>query len=155
MIRTKSGLLLLITLLSSYSFAEQKFGGGADMKQFLELSTLMKSPANYADKTITVKGEIKEVCHKKGCWMELSAGKNFDSLIVKVRDGDMVFPISSRGKVAFATGVLTASQLDVERTRAYLEHRAEENNLDFDPASVVKGMTLYRLKPTGVTVLDE
>ncbi|MBB6523582.1 DUF4920 domain-containing protein [Pseudoteredinibacter isoporae] len=152
MTKIKLGLIFLMAFSSSWALAEQKFGGGADMARLLELETVMQSPATYTDKTITVTGVIKEVCHKKGCWMELSAGDDFDNLIVKVRDGDMVFPISARGKVAFATGVLTASQLDVERTRAYLAHRAEENNLEFDPASVIEGMTLYRLKPTGVTI---
>ncbi|MCV6621860.1 MAG: DUF4920 domain-containing protein [Cellvibrionaceae bacterium] len=148
------GITAILAMASSLTMADTQFGSGAQMDQLEDLSQVMQAPKDYSNQTITVKGIIKEVCHKKGCWMELSAGEQYDNLIVKVKDGDMVFPISARGKTAYATGVLNSTELNIKQTQAYLAHRAEENKLEFDPTSVTKGMTLYRLKPTGVTISD-
>ncbi|WP_299978709.1 DUF4920 domain-containing protein [uncultured Pseudoteredinibacter sp.] len=145
---------IYLAISSACTLADTQYGSGAQMNQLEDLAQVMQAPKNYNKQTITVKGIIKEVCHKKGCWMELSAGEQYDNLIVKVKDGDMVFPISARGKTAYATGVLNSTELNIEQTQAYLAHRAEENKLEFDPASVTEGMTLYRLKPTGVTISD-
>ncbi|WP_299774777.1 DUF4920 domain-containing protein [uncultured Pseudoteredinibacter sp.] len=152
--KLKIGITAILAMTSSLTMADVKFGDGAKMDQLQDLAQVMQAPKDYRNQTITVKGIIKEVCHKKGCWMELSAGEQYDNLIVKVKDGDMVFPISSRGKTAYATGVLNSTDLNIEQTKAYLAHRAEENKLEFDPTSVTKGMNLYRLKPTGVTISD-
>ncbi len=148
----KFAVSTFLAFVSALSIADTQFGDGAKMDQLQDLAKVMLAPANYIDQTITVKGIIKEVCHKKGCWMELSAGDSYDNLIVKVKDGDMVFPISSRGKTAYATGVLTSTHLNIKQTQAYLAHRAEENKFEFDSSSVTEGMILYRLKPSGVTI---
>ena len=147
-------LLLAIATTISLEAKTLTFGDGADIDSNIAIQTVMAEPTSYLQGPITVKGEIVKVCKMRGCWVELAAGRDQPNLLIKVRDGDMVFPMSTIGRTAYATGKLTANELDVEQTRQFLAHRAVENKLTFDPTSVTTGMTLYRLTPTGVTIVD-
>jgi len=75
-------------------------------------------------------------------------------LRIKVKDGDMVFPVAAKGKKGLATGVLVERKMNLEQTRQYYEHIAEEQGTIFDPNSVTEALVLYQLNPTGVTILD-
>lgn len=142
----------LLVLGSSQVSAQQTFGSGADMDKVVTVAELMAKPITYLNEPVTVKGKIVKVCKKKGCWADLVTEGSSEKLTMKVKDGDMVFPMAAIGKTAYATGKLHSYQMSLEKTRGYLVHRAEENNEEFDPASVVKGMTMYRLTPVGVTI---
>ncbi len=132
---------------------QQKFGTGADMNKLVAISTILTSPDDYVAKDITVKGAIVSVCEKRGCWMTIASDQKFQTLRIKVRDGDMVFPLTAKGKIAYATGVLVGNKLNKENAIAYLKHMAEEANEEFDSASVPdEGITIYQLAPTGVTI---
>lgn len=148
----KIGVILLLVLSFSASASERVFGAGANKAEVVSVQTLLAQPQNYIKGEVTVEGVVDKVCMKRGCWLSFKVDDGNPSFIVKVRDGDMVFPMSSIGKKAYATGVLVEQNLDVENTRKYLAHRAMENKLEFDPGSVTQGMTLYRLNPTGVTI---
>ena len=147
-------MLLAIALISQTAWADQTFGGGADMKNVMKIETVMASPADYLEAPITIKGNIVKVCRKRGCWMTLAAEKKYQSLTVKVPDGQMVFPLSAMGKTAYATGRLTAKPMDLEQTREHLAHQAKEAKQSFDADSVKEPMTMYRLTPMGVTIVD-
>ncbi|NRA82743.1 MAG: DUF4920 domain-containing protein, partial [Gammaproteobacteria bacterium] len=69
----------------------------------MKISTLLASPNDYLDKKITVAGTIIGVCQKRGCWMSLASDAKFEKLRLKVRDGDMVFPMTAKGRKALAT----------------------------------------------------
>ena len=44
-------------------------------------------------------GKILEVCPMRGCWINIGIPKNPQNYIrVKVTDGEIVFPLSSKGK---------------------------------------------------------
>jgi len=66
----------------------------------------------------------------------------------------MVFPLSSKGKIAFATGQLTGMELSKEKAINYLQHMADEAKEEFDPSSVKSGLTIYQLVPIGVTIVE-
>ncbi len=145
--------LLLSLLLSANAFGKARdFGNGADMSKLQAISTVLASPAEFMNQEITVEGTITAVCQKRGCWMKLASDKKFQSLKIKVKDGDMVFPMSAKGKTAYATGRLQAMPMDKQQTIKYLSHLAKEAKESFDPNSVKEGMTLYQLVPTGVTI---
>lgn len=158
--RTKLSLLLFLVAGVSISspaaqaFASQNFGTGANTSEVSKISDILATPESYMDKDVTIKGTIVKVCKKRGCWMELASDKRFQSFRVKVRDGDMVFPMTAMGKTAFATGKIQAFPLSLERTKSYLAYQAQEMNEEFDPASVTEPMTVYQLAPHGVTIQD-
>ncbi|GHG05355.1 DUF4920 domain-containing protein [Thalassotalea marina] len=154
----KKLLLTLIStsafMFSNLSFADSVFGSGADKSKLTAISTILSTPENYLDQSVTVQGTIVKVCKKRGCWMELASDKQYKTLRIKVRDGDMVFPMTTMGKTAYATGPLTAIPLDLEQTKRYLAYQAEEQNETFDENSVTQAITVYQLNPVGVTIAD-
>lgn len=158
----KSLSIFLLVFLSSLLFSsellaleDKRFGDGANMEKLVAISAVLASPDQYIDKEITVAGTIVSVCSKRGCWMKLASDKKFQTLRIKVRDGDMVFPFNSKGQTAYATGKLKPIELTKEKAIAYLSHLAEEAKETFDPASVTGPMTIYQLSPTGVTIKYE
>ncbi len=148
--------IIFIFLISISASANEgiTFGSGANMEKLVPISTILASPQQYLDKEITVKGAIIAVCEKRGCWVKLASDKKFQTLRIKVRDGDMVFPLNSKGKTAFATGKLTGIPLSKDKAIAYLQHMADESKETFDPASITTGITIYQLVPKGVTIAD-
>lgn len=151
-------LLLTMSLflgLSTATFAKElTFGAPIDNQAMIEISTLLASPDSYVDKTVTVKGMIVGVCEKRGCWMQLASDARFEKLRIKVKDGDMVFPMSAKGRDALATGRFTEIKLDLEHTRKYKAYLAEKKGETFDPASVTEGMSIYQVVPVGVRILE-
>ena len=147
-------ILLVLLLIPSALIADLTFGTGADKSKLVAISELLSKPSDYKDKTITVSGEITEVCKNKGCWMKFASDAEQQSLRIKVKDDVMVFPVSARGKKGYATGVLTQRKLTLEQTWAHFAHIAEEQGTDFDPKSITEPMVLFQLVPVGVTIED-
>jgi len=145
--------LLILTLLTTPRFAKT-FGVEADMSKLVAISTVLDNPGNYLNKDITVKGTIVSVCKKRGCWMTLASDKKFQTLRIKVKDGEMVFPLTAQGKKAFATGRLIGIELDKKKAIAYLSHMAKEADEPFDESSVTTGITIYQLTPIGVSIAE-
>ncbi|MCP4272311.1 MAG: DUF4920 domain-containing protein [Gammaproteobacteria bacterium] len=145
--------LLLLIVFCSPVFAKT-YGSGAKMNKLIAISTLLDKPEKYLDKNVTVEGTIVAVCSSRGCWMKLASDKKFQTLRIKVKDGDMVFPLTAKGKIAYATGQLHAIELDKEKAIEYLSHLAEEANEKFDKTSITAGITIYQLVPQGVTIAD-
>ncbi len=152
--------LMIIVMLSgifsvfNFASADQDFGNGADMAHLSAISEILTSPNDFMSSPVTVEGTIVKVCKKRGCWMELASDKKFQTLRIKVRDGEMVFPMTAMGKVAYATGKLTAIPLNLMQTKNYLAHIAQEQQESFDANEVTKAITVYQLSPTGVTIKD-
>ncbi len=57
-----------------------------------------------AGKVVRVEGTATGVCEKRGCWMAVT-GTDGQEIRVKVKDGEVVFPVSARGKKVIAEGV--------------------------------------------------
>jgi len=143
--------LCVLCLLSTPLIAkEEHFGLGANMEKLVAIETLLNEPVKYLKSEVTVKGKIVSVCENKGCWMMLASGDK--RLRIKVKDGEMVFPISAKDKTAFATGKLETMEMTREKAIAYLSHMAEDSGEDFDASSIEGDITLYQLRPVGVTI---
>ncbi|MBY6185619.1 DUF4920 domain-containing protein [Marinobacter hydrocarbonoclasticus] len=154
--RRLAQMALVLTLAAgSVHAGELAFGGPIDTQAEVALATLMATPDNYVGKTVTIEGEITAVCQKRGCWMTLASDPAYPDLRVKVKDGVMEFPVSAKGQRALATGTLKRMSWDLEQTRAFYAHQAEEQGQAFDPASVTEPRVMYQLEPTGVRILSE
>lgn len=82
------------------------FGDTVVKDAVMPVSQLLQQPATYLDKVVTISGTVDSVCSKQGCWMKFTTDNNVLPFRIKVRDGDMVFPLSAKGKTAYATGTL-------------------------------------------------
>lgn len=146
---------LAFGLTAGVAAKDLNFGTAVDTSKVMKISTLMENPQDYLNSPVTIKGTIVSVCQKRGCWMTIASDKRFQNLRIKVKDGDMVFPLSAKGSQAIATGKLQPLQYSLKQTRKLLAYRAKEEGKEFDPASVTEPMTMYQLVPTGVSILDQ
>jgi hypothetical protein len=48
------------------------FGSPLGASPAVALADVLKTPDKFADQTVTVEGEVRRACTRKGCWMELS-----------------------------------------------------------------------------------
>lgn len=147
-------LLMLTHLGFCSALLAQSFGGEVDHTALTPISSLVATPDHYLAKPVTVQGEIISVCSKKGCWMQLASDVSEQQFRIKVRDGDMVFPVSAKGKKALATGMLVKTELDLESSREHLAELAKRKQQTFDPDTVTKPVVLLQLVPTAVEISE-
>jgi hypothetical protein len=147
-------IFVLTSLGFSTVVAAQNFGGKVDHAALTPISSIVAAPDKYLAQPVTVQGEIISVCAKKGCWMQLVSDSAEQQFKIKVRDGDMVFPVSAKGKTAFATGKLVKTELDLESSREHLAEIAERNNTAFDASAVTEPVVLLQLVPTAVEISE-
>ncbi|WP_247687565.1 DUF4920 domain-containing protein [Pseudoalteromonas luteoviolacea] len=145
----KTGVILATmacVLMFSQLAIGKTYNGGADKSKLVSISQLLSEAQRYTTQTSTIQGTITRVCKKRGCWMQLASDKKFQSLRVKVRDGDMVFPMTAQGKTAYATGTLKIKPLTLEQTN---QKRTAQNLSPVDTPEV-----LHLFIPTAVTIED-
>ena len=148
--------LLLVVLLNSLAFAAktETYGKPLTLSEVTKISDILATPEHFIGKTVLVKGMVVEVCAKRGCWMDLASDKEFEKIQIKVLDGEIVFPMSARGKDALVEGVVEALEFSKKDTIAWLQHKAEEQGESFDPQSVTSGTTVYRIKAVGAQISE-
>lgn len=147
------GVLFFIScLFLQLAAAEEMFGKGAAFEKVKPISEVLAHPEKYLQEEVTVAGTIIEVCAKRGCWMKLASDKKFQNLTIKVNDGEIVFPLTARGKQAAARGKLQAIQLTREQALEYYRHMAEESKKPFDPTQVKGPETVYQLRTIGAVI---
>ncbi len=61
---------------SATNAGSQQYGAPLGQSPVATLADVLKAPEKFADKTVTVEGDVRSACTKKGCWMELSDGKD-------------------------------------------------------------------------------
>lgn len=147
--------ILLLTLTSTLTWADSKLGKPLTLDQPSSIQQILQNPGDYAGKTVQIKGKITEVCQMMGCWMALAdTTDSTQSIRVQVKDGDIVFPKDSAGKIAIAEGTLTKQDLSREQVVAKAKHEAEEQGRKFDPKKITKGSTYYEIKGSGAVITD-
>jgi hypothetical protein len=127
----------------------QTFGAGVSLPDTVAIDAILAAPASYQGKTVRIEGTVTDVCPKRGCWFDLAGAKPGAKLRFKVTDGEMVFPIDSKGRHAVAQGQVAVRQLTLEESKQYASYQAEEMGTKFDPASVTAPIQIVRLDGTG------
>jgi len=150
------GVLLSAVLLCGATgvlAGDRVFGKGVSAADTMLVSELLDSPEQYLGKTVRVEGQVVGCCKKRGCWIEIASDQEFQTIMLKVDDGEIVFPMEIIGETALVEGVVEGIPMDYERACAYLEHEAECQGEKFDKAQVPdEGITFYRIKGTGAVV---
>ena len=150
----KTITLALALIFSPLASASQSFGPAFDFAKSssVTVAQVLAKPASYLQQPFTVQGKIDAVCQKKGCWMQFATAADQPTFRLKVKDGDMEFPVSAKGKTAYAHGSLKAKPMTLEQTKTYLKHRAEEQGEAFDANEVQTAITLYQFEPVSVLI---
>lgn len=118
----------------------------------LPVSQLLESAEDHVGETVRVEGVVLEVCPKMGCWMNVASDREGEHIRVKVHDGDLVFPMEAIGGKAVVEGELMRVEMDLDQTRRFLAHEAEEKGETFDPDAVTEAMVYYQIWGHGARV---
>ncbi len=143
-------LLVLIGLLNAQDW--KSFGKELTLKDTTLISTILANPDAFVGKKVLVEGRVVDVCKKRGCWMELASDKEFQSIRVKVNDGEIVFPLEAKGRPALVEGIVEKLEISKEQLIKAMKHHAEEQGEPFDSTKITKGKTIYRLKGLGAKI---
>ena len=82
--------------------ARQSFGAPLGKSPVATLADVLKAPDKFADQTVTVEGQVRSACTRKGCWMELgeSADAAAPGCRVTFKDYGFFVPLDSAGSKA-------------------------------------------------------
>lgn len=147
-------LMMLFVVLFSSPLHAQSFGAPLSHKEATSISSILENPDSYVGKTLQVRGLVVNVCSSRGCWISIAGEKPFEQLRFKVEDGEMVFPMTARGKTATVEGVLQKFVLSKEDVIAYQIRHAQQTGESFDPATVTSGETYFQLRGLGAVIED-
>ncbi len=131
------------------------FGAGVSVAEVTSISTILATPDAFKGKTVKVEGMVTDVCPKRGCWFEMAGEGTGQKLKFKVVDGEMVFPVDSKGMYAQAQGQVSVKELSLEESKQHAEYEAKEYGKPYDPASVTKPTLIVRLDGTGAVFRDK
>jgi hypothetical protein len=149
------GLLAVATLLQADA---KSYGAGVKLAETTSVAKILADPDAYVGKKVRIEGRVADVCPMKGCWMELTEGTEghgASKLRIKVEDGVMVFPVTAKGKLAVAEGVVEAIPMTREKYVAWLSHLAEERGEKLDPKTVGDGpFRILQIQGTGARITD-
>ena len=150
----KIGMLSIALLLMVSAYAQNyNLGAELTLTEITKISDILKDKDSFLGKRVLVEAEILQVCEANGCWIELKSDDE-DMLRVKVRDGEIVFPVEAKGKTALVEGELYKVEMDHETAIKYFKHLADDAGREFDPSTVTGSYTLYQLKGIGAVIKE-
>jgi len=131
---------------------DANLGAEITLTEKTKISDILADPESYLDQTVLVEGEILEVCPMMGCWMELKSDEGEGMIKVKVKDGEIVFPVEAKGSTALVEGKVYKIELTQEKAIEHFEHVADEKGEEFDPTTITGPMTIYLIKGLGAVI---
>lgn len=152
--------VILLILFVSCGFIvaqtdESKLGSEITLTEKTKISDILAEPESYLDKTVLVEGEVLDVCPMMGCWIELKSDADDERIKVKVKDGEIVFPMEAIGSTAMVEGKVYKIELTQEKAIEHFQHVAEEKGEDFDPSTITGPMTIYQIKGLGAEIYQK
>jgi hypothetical protein len=133
--------------------AGKVYGAGVSAGDTVLVSDLLAHAEKYVGATVRVEGPVVGCCAKRGCWIEVASNKEFEKILVKVEDGEIVFPMALIGETVRVEGTFEGVPMDYEHACAYMENEASCQGQTFDKSQVpAEGITFYRIKGTGAVV---
>lgn len=86
----------------------RKFGAPLSEAKTVALADVLKSPGDFAGKTIKTEGEVKAVCQAAGCWMEIESESG--RAHIKMANHSFFMPKDCAGKRAIVEGTVQAGE---------------------------------------------
>lgn len=145
--------LFLIGVSIAVAATVDEFGEGlSEGVELAAIEAILADPDAWVGKTVQIAGRVSGVCSRQGCWIDLTSDTDA-TLRVKVDDGVIVFPPESVGRRGIAEGTVEILELERERYEAWMHHVAEEEDREFDPASIGEGpYRVVRLRGLGAEI---
>jgi hypothetical protein len=134
------------------SAAADTYGAGVSLGETTPTARVLAGPEEFEGRTVRVEGVVTAVCTHMGCWMALAPAGDTDparTLMIKVDDGVIVFPVTAKGRRAAAQGVVQRVGAGTESAEAASEHAKQTGG----GRSAEKGVPVsWQIKATGAVV---
>ena len=131
------------------------YGDKILLQEHSSFEDLMNYPNQYLDKDVLISGKIVEVCPMRGCWINVKDNNSDIIIRVKVTDGMIVFPLSSKGKQVDAQGKFLKLNFTEEQAKNWKIHLAEEQGVILNPDDVIlepSDLVEYRIVGKGAQI---
>ncbi len=131
------------------------YGKLSDKKKVYDIAELIVNKDMHLNRTVKIEGLISEVCPMRGCWLELKTIDGSYKVRAKVTDGDIVFPLSAKGKSIVAEGKFSILELNKEQALNWKKHLAEEKGRSLDSNEMIlnpNDLFEYRLNTVGAII---
>jgi len=137
--------LILLVAVAGVAVAKDKvYGKGVSEGDVTKISAIMADTDSYQGKTVRIEGTAVAICASRGCWVEISSDLEGQTLRLKVKDGEIVFPSKIVGERIAAEGVFTANHVTEENK--VCSHKATQE------ATGYSCTTSYQVTGTGAVV---
>lgn len=92
--------------------------------QQVELATVLADPQQFEGRPIEIRGEVVDVCQRKGCWLRMapSGSGDKDGVFVKFTcpiDGERLIPMTAVGQSVMVEGTLIVETISEAERRHY------------------------------------
>jgi ribosomal protein S8E len=144
--------MFVISITYIHAGNGNKYGKEITLKEKTKISAILANPQKFVGKNVLVEGTVVAVCEKRGCWIELASDEKFQKIKIKVKDGEIVFPLEESGKTALVEGTVYEIKMTKEQAIESAKKEAEEHGTKFDPASVKGPSTIYQIKGLGAVI---
>ena len=119
------------------------------------IDELISNKSLYINKKVKVRGIINEVCPMRGCWLEVVDENEINKLRIKVKDGDIVFPLSAKGRKVEAEGQFSILTLNKQQAKNWKKHLAAEKGIEIDTTDIILSQSdyfEYRINTNGAKI---
>ncbi len=149
----RSSLTLMLALLGLAlpvvgQQAGQHFGAAFTDAKEVALSEAISNTEKYADQTIKIVGEIRDVCQAKGCWLIVTDGEH--AMQVKFKDYGFFVPKNSAGKKVVLEGIVEKKTISEDHAR----HLASEAKEKVDVSKIKGPQQVVMMMASGVQITD-
>ena len=104
---------------------EKTYGAPLAAQAPLPIDDLLAKPDGWKSKTVTVEGQVRKACTRKGCWMELGGKQpGTPGCRVTFKDYGFFVPLDSAGSQARVQGTVEVDTLSASAVRHYEEEGA-------------------------------
>ncbi len=132
-----------------------KYGKEISLMVRNEIGSILNVPNQYLGKDVLVYGEITEVCPLRGCWIDIKDINTDSHIRIKVTDGQIVFPLSAKGKYVDVQGKFTKLNFTEEQAIKWKIHLAAEQGvkLNYEDVEITaEDLVEYRINGIGANI---
>ena len=145
-------LLLLLSTSLLVAGSGKKYGKSISSKKQVAVSDILATPEKFAGKRVVVEGTIADVCQNMGCWINITSDKDSSFIRFKVNDGDIIFPVTAKGKSVRAQGVVSVKVQSVEEQIMVGKEMASDSKTTFDTTTVTGPKKVVTIKGEGAVI---
>jgi hypothetical protein len=142
----KMMVIAALALVMGGVVADEKIGAGVKLNEATPIAAVVKAPKEFVGKTIRIDGVATAVCEEMGCWMAVSESDKPGAPTIRLKvehEGQIVFPMSAKGKNVSAEGIFEAIGGSDEHSKQAASEHAKHDD---------KASTTYQIKATGAVI---